>query len=332
MPVGAGRHARARPRMPSAAERTPSAAARLPATRHVADRLARRLLVAGLAALALSTAALPLPVGVAIGGAYALPADVQPPIEKAATDRERPWKDGCLAFESRTVPRNCLYGASDGKFTVALVGDSHLSHFFPAFEAAAKENGWRLRTYLKTNCPFVDMRVRSIVLGREYTECATWNNRVVARINETPPDLVVVAMYVIRPIRRADNKTSRKAQALARMIGKLNSQVVILADSPVSRVDVPVCLDNNRSDIRPCATSRSTALRGHDTVERAAADIAKVRLIDLARDICVADPCPAVVNKMIVFRDFHHLTATFTRSLGPKVARLIKRVAPAAGG
>ena len=39
-------------------------------------------------------------------------------------------------------------------------------------------------------------------------------------------------------------------------------------------------------------------------------------MIDLAARICTAAPCPAVVDNMIVYRDYHHLTATFSRSLG----------------
>jgi hypothetical protein len=56
-------------------------------------------------------------------------------------------------------------------------------------------------------------------------------------------------------------------------------------------------------------------------MERRAAAAAGVPLIDLAYSICPADPCPAVVNKMIVYRDYHHLTAIFSRSLGPELER-----------
>jgi hypothetical protein len=46
-------------------------------------------------------------------------------------------------------------------------------------------------------------------------------------------------------------------------------------------------------------------------------------MIDLASRICVDNPCSAVVDNMIVYRDEHHLTATFSRSLGPDLERLL---------
>jgi len=276
-------------------------------------------------------AGLAVPAGALAGDGQSLPANVAPPLASASKDRERPWREGCVAFETRKSPRSCVYGAKNGRYTIALVGDSHLSHLFPAFEAAALAHGWRLLVYFKTNCPFADVRVRSVVLGREYRECAAWNEAVVARVNAAAPDLVVVAMYIIRAVDPAQTTTARRAAAVARMLGRLRSPTILLADNPISRVDVPTCLKSNKSDIRRCATPRRRALRGHDAIERAAAKLAGVPLIDLANRICVADPCPAVVGGRIVFRDTHHLTATFTRTLAPGVARLVISVAPAAG-
>ena len=63
----------------------------------------------------------------------------------------------------------------DGRFTVALVGDSHAAHWFPALERLAKHKGWRIVTFVKVSCPFIDMRVRNLALKREYRECAAFN-------------------------------------------------------------------------------------------------------------------------------------------------------------
>ncbi len=59
----------------------------------------------------------------------------------------------------------------------------------------------------------------------------------------------------------------------------------------------------------------------HDVIERIAATAARVPTLDLARSICPIDPCPAVLNGMIVYRDSHHLTATFAVALGPVLDR-----------
>jgi hypothetical protein len=36
--------------------------------------------------------------------------------------------------------------------------------------------------------------------------------------------------------------------------------------------------------------------------------------------------CQVVLNDMIIFRDHHHLTATFSRSLAPPLERALDRV------
>jgi len=46
----------------------------------------------------------------------------------------------------------------------------------------AKAQGWKLVVYLKIDCSFIDMPINDINLKRQYTECATWNNNVIARL------------------------------------------------------------------------------------------------------------------------------------------------------
>jgi hypothetical protein len=40
-------------------------------------------------------------------------------------------------------------------------------------------------------------------------------------------------------------------------------------------------------------------------------------VVDLSAATCPRDPCPVVVDGMLVYRDSHHLTATFAASLAP---------------
>ena len=144
--------------------------------------------------------------------------------------------------------------------------------------------------------------------------------------NAAPPDLTVIHMS--HWIFSVDNSLgySSFSASLARMIKRLPGKVVILADTPHSAVDVPSCLSANWWDIRPCSTKRAQAMSDHGKLEGAAANAAGVAMIDLSADICPMAPCPAVVDNMIVYRDAHHLTATFAESLGPELDRLLKIV------
>jgi hypothetical protein len=257
---------------------------------------------------------------------------VRPSVGRARDDTEVLRRDGCLAFEGATVARRCVFEARPSRFTVALVGDSHASHLFPAVQAVAERRGWRLVTYVKVSCPFIDMRVRNLALKREYTECARWRTSVLEHLAADRPALVLVSnSRWIFPVEAADRTVARQGAALARMIERLPGQVVVVADTPAWNRDVPACLSAHPRDIRVCAMPRKLAFSGGMLArERAATRATGAGLVNLTRAICDADPCPAVVNGRIVLRDSHHLTATFARSLAPVLNEALARLLEAA--
>ena len=259
-----------------------------------------------------------LPDDVATSGA--LPPDVRPTLADARSDEERLRADGCLAFENVTVPPDCTYGIPDASFTVALVGDSHASQWFPALDRIAKHEGWRIVTFVKVACPFIDMRVANTALKREYRECTDWNEATVRRLAAIRPDLTLVSMsrIAIHPLAAADDTVNAKGAAVGRMIARIPGRVAILVDTPYAGRDVPACLSQHSSSVEACAIPRSVAFSDHlGALESMAAKAAGAARIDLTKRICVGDPCSVVVNDRIVFRDIGHLTATFSRSLAP---------------
>jgi peptidoglycan/LPS O-acetylase OafA/YrhL len=261
-----------------------------------------------------------------------LPADVQPALGLARADEERLRGDGCLAFERVVVPPDCAYGNAKGAFTVALVGDSHASHWFPAIERLARHEGWRVVTFVKVACPFIDMPVRNLALKREYRECASFNDATIDRLAQIKPDLTIVSMsrIAIRPVRVEDDTFAAKGAAFARMLRRLSGPVALIVDTPYAGQDVPACLSAHESKVDACAIPKATAFTDHlSGIERAAAAASGAKLINLTSRICIEDPCPVVVNGMIVFRDIGHLTATFSRSLAPALGAAIKRMTAA---
>lgn len=218
-------------------------------------------------------------------------------------------------------PPDCVYGDPSGTFTIALVGDSHAAHWFPAVEAIANAHGWRLLTFTKASCVFVDLPIYSPILKREYTECEAWRPQVVQRLIEAQPDLTIVSSDRWLPTEvKADMNLKRQGEAMARLLRQIPGSIAILGDTPASAFDVPVCLSQHPDDITRCATSRIVAFGRQKLVrERAAATAASATVIDLSDAICPSDPCQAVIDGMIVQRDDHHLTATFAASLAGRL-------------
>jgi peptidoglycan/LPS O-acetylase OafA/YrhL len=267
----------------------------------------------------------------AVGNHGRLPNDVHPPLGSARGDEERLRREGCLAFERVVEPPKCVYGVKDSTYTVALVGDSHAAHWFPALERLAKHEGWRVVTFVKVACPFIDMKVRNVALKREYRECEAWNDAVIQRLTRIQPNLTLVSVGRIstHPLRASDDTVAAKGKAVGRMLARLPGRTLLIVDTPYAGRDVPGCLSAHRGDIDACAIPHRTAFTDHlGGVEKVAAEGSRAGLIDLTPRICVEDPCPVVVNGMIVFRDAGHLTATFSRSLAPALGDSIRAAVP----
>ena len=302
----------------------------------VAGILSVALFTQGLAAALPSSAVAvqptPSPSGspVASDGPITLPADLTPSLASARDDEERLRGDGCLAFERVTTPPNCVYGVKGSAITIALVGDSHASHWFPAIEAIALERGWRLLTFVKVSCSFTTLVQRNLALKREYRECTAFNEATVARLNQIKPALtIIVNRRTFRPIE--ENITSALAgAALGEMVARIPGATAILVDTPDPGRDVPACLSKHPSDIRACLFTQDDAdNREIGIAERVAAGVAGARLIDLTANICTEWPCSPISGSVLIYRDEDHMTETFSRSLaaplGVEIAKLLPR-------
>jgi len=302
----------------------------------VAGILSVALFTQGLAAALPSSAVAvqptPSPSGspVASDGPITLPADLTPSLASARDDEERLRGDGCLAFERVTTPPNCVYGVKGSAITIALVGDSHASHWFPAIEAIALERGWRLLTFVKVSCSFTTLVQRNLALKREYRECTAFNEATVARLNQIKPALtIIVNRRTFRPIE--ENITSALAgAALGEMVARIPGATAILVDTPDPGRDVPACLSKHPSDIRACLFTQDDAdNREIGVAERVAADVSGARLIDLTANICTEWPCSPISGSVLIYRDEDHMTETFSRSLaaplGVEIAKLLPR-------
>jgi len=261
-----------------------------------------------------------------------LPADVAPSLADARTDTERLYRDRCAAQVDDTEPRSCVYGDPSGSFTIALVGDSHAGEWFPALEVLARQHGWKLVPYVKLSCPFIDLRVRHIELKREYTECAAWREKVIALLAAQPPDLTVVAMSHrgIFPWLAADVGVESESAGIARAVERIPGRHAVMIDTPRTSVEIPGCIAAHLDDVRACAITRDTAFtRLFGAREARVAELTGAGVIDLIPTVCPAMPCQVVRDGMIIYRDNHHLTETFSASLAPALESALRRYVPA---
>jgi peptidoglycan/LPS O-acetylase OafA/YrhL len=262
--------------------------------------------------------------------AQTVPANLDPPLERAHADQPRPAADGCLVRWLGTGSGPCAYGSVGSRRTVVLFGDSHALQWFPALERAAKARRWRLVSLTKTTCPPVQLSFWSPVLGRPYRECDQWRANMLARIRAERPSVVVLgAARHYGDVYHFKVYGQPWISGLARMVRQVRAtgaQVVVLGPTPKPRVDVPDCLAEHLRHAIACTTPRAVAVNAAGLrAERRAVLAAGGAYLDVTPWLCTRATCAVMVGNLLAYRDDNHLTTTYTTWLSPLVGYQLYR-------
>jgi len=267
-----------------------------------------------------------------------VPSNLVPSLAAARDDLPVIYADGCHLDAASTRPGTCVFGDPTSATTVVLFGDSHAAQWFPALERLSLEQGWRLISLTKSACASADVTVWNGIVKRAYTECDAWRDAAFARIEAEHPALVVTSnswRYQIM----VDGVASAVGThddlwdgALARTLNRLSQTagaVALIGDTPRSSTDPPVCLSAHLDDALACATPFTKAVNPARlrADARIAAD-AGAAFVDPTDWICRTDPCPAIIGRLLVYRDEHHLTATYARALATRLLPLLPPIGP----
>jgi peptidoglycan/LPS O-acetylase OafA/YrhL len=246
---------------------------------------------------------------------------------RASADRSRAFYDGCLVGIAGTNSNRCLYGDPHGKRTLILFGDSHAMQYFSPLEKLANEKDWRLIALTKAECSPGEVKIRSMVADREYSQCDVWRQATLERIEEGGPRATVVmsgdTAYTAYGPDGEELSGTANADALEagyvatlKRIQRAGLQTVVIRDTPASASNVPSCVSEDLQHLESCAFPRV-----HDWDlefdDRAAKRTPHTTLIDVTAEICPGELCRAVIGNALVYRDKSHLTATFARTLSP---------------
>ncbi|MDF2990306.1 MAG: acyltransferase [Microbacterium sp.] len=243
-----------------------------------------------------------------------VPENLRPTLRDASSDQPRIYADGCHRSFSQTAPADCVYGDSAAP-RIVLFGDSHAAQWFPAVQGWASQNGYAVEVHTKSSCPSVDTTI--VRDGVPYQECRQWRQAVLDRIATEAPALVLIANYGTATIAVGSDQTYAQAWGLAleSTLSKISAPVAVVVDTPNLQQTPSVCLSAHLDDTAACGLPRSAALRDDvRTAEATAASARGVPMIDLTDDLC-SDVCEPIIGDTLVYRDAHHLTATFSAVL-----------------
>ncbi len=263
-----------------------------------------------------------------------VPDDLVPPLTGAYWDLPDGYADDCHLDFGEVEPPDCTYGPADAETTVLLLGDSHAQQWLPALQVLAEDRGWRLRAITKAACPMIDATVWNGPLKRDYRECDEWRARALELIEAEQPELVFVSsanMYDIvdeEGRRLEDGVEETWAAALSSYLSSLTQRapVVVLADTPRVGYDPAECLASS-AGVEDCDIDRERMVdAAYAELEADAVAAAGANLVSATEWLCFEEDCPLVRGSMLVYRDRHHLTATFATRLSGRVGAAIDTI------
>ncbi|MCB1273831.1 MAG: acyltransferase, partial [Leucobacter sp.] len=236
----------------------------------------------------------------------------------------------CVAPQLADVIPECISGDEKSDVSIALVGDSHARMYAGAIAEAAKKNGWRLRTYLKVSCPFTP--TPKVLETRGSLVCTEPNAAVLDELLADPPDLVVTTWRFSTNFTADGDPDAAAAAGFASYWNTLEDAgigVLVLRDVPEHQQDVPACVAAHYTDPEACTTPRDdSSLLGSAVLEQAIALAPRTRVADFTDLLCDQSSCKAVIGNVLAYRDKHHLTAVYARTMIPQLAEAIDAALP----
>lgn len=242
-------------------------------------------------------------------GTTFVPANLAVDLWSARSDNAVIYSNGCHQERASIDSAGCQLG-DPKKPHVALFGDSHAANWFPAFERLANDGLIYLDSNTKSSC------ASAAVEDPFYASCEVWRQKVIARLVQDPPDIVVLANSVETNLQLEPDWSSALSETARALNG--SSRVVVFADVQRWKFDPPTCLSQRLDNALDCSSPPSAASLAATQLDRDGADRAGATFVDL-RDYFCASQCPAIIGNTVVMRDNSHFTATYSALLAPLV-------------
>jgi peptidoglycan/LPS O-acetylase OafA/YrhL len=269
--------------------------------------------VQGIDTTLIGTRDYPGPAALLSGAAVPSGVEPLPPLIKLDRDVPVVYRLKCHQKQERTEPVSCVLGDPNGTRTVVVTGDSHAAQWIPALDKIARDRKWKLVTFTKAECPF--SRVTVLLGGKPYLACDEWREKAIIQIMKLKPDMMVTSQSG-----HPDIKEEMMIEGLRSIWGELNEsgvQIIAIRNTPRVRFNPGDCL---AAKPEKCATTRKD-IEPTNILALAARPLKGVRVVDMTNAICGTDTCQGIVGNIVVWRDHHHMTATYSLALAPYLAK-----------
>ena len=243
----------------------------------------------------------------------------------------------CERFHREGGLSQCDFGVAAGKAsrTVALVGDSHASHWRTPLNLVADRNGWHGVSITRTSCPFSEATKK--LDEPTFSQCKDWVGKLPGYFRAHPEiDTVFVVGITGGTVNVPPGRTMFEAKVNGvrnawRTLPDTVKHIVVIRDTPRVASETVDCVERaigagKRADIA-CAIARGAALEADpQAVAARTSGSARTQVIDLTDRFCSERLCFPVVGGALVFKDLHHFTLPWAETLGPPLTRAVERM------
>lgn len=227
----------------------------------------------------------------------------------------------CYRAEGEPAIKKCSFGSSAaGAPRIALVGDSHGAMLIPGLAEQAKKRGWRLDTYVGYNGVWQSRGSLATSADREYAK------ELQAALDGGSYKLILSTSH--RYSGASESKIDQVTKSVREVWADVRAhgaRVAVIRDNPQITQSALQCVTNasaSTTNFGACRVPRTVGLGGTDWGVVAARGTS-VPVIDMEQYFCKGDSCPVVIGGVIAYRDEHHITATFSKTLAPMLADAI---------
>ena len=251
---------------------------------------------------------------------------ITPDVSEVEDDVADVYEEGCHVDQVSTEVEPCVYGNADSDYVVAIVGDSHAAQWIPTLQELAETNDWRLETYTKSACALNTVAVNNG--GSVYESCYDWGQNILEHFTgPDAPDHVIASASSHSAASSSEAPEGMRTGDIESGYADAWTQIedagvglTVLLDTPRPSFDVPECIAENEETLTECAADRGEAMdsSGYEGM-LSAAETAGIDTVDMSDALCSPDACAPVVGGVIVWRDSHHITATYAETLAPSL-------------
>ncbi|WP_169923472.1 acyltransferase family protein [Paramicrobacterium agarici] len=237
-----------------------------------------------------------------------VPLNMTPTVKDASEDNPDVYAEGCHLSDGESDINECRVEVDPDAPTVMLFGDSHAAQWYPALHVLAERGDINLVSNTKSNCAAYEVASSA--------DCRKWKKNVLHAVKLDEPDLTIVTGYTGKGETRPS--ASVWEHGVAQIIAELqeNTDVAVMLDNPQFGMDPATCLSGHVNDAAACGAPKSQALSTDlKDAAREAASSQSAAVLDMTNYFCNEDFCPVIIGNRLVYRDAHHISATYSAAL-----------------